>query len=70
MIRELGVSFDPRLHRAVAAPNPGNGESIVAEVLEPGFIEGGKIRQPAKVILGRQEHEREFQQQKQEKIEL
>ena len=59
MIREQGVPFDPRLHRAVLAHDPGACKSVVVEVLEPGFIARGKVRQPAKVILGPEEDAQE-----------
>jgi molecular chaperone GrpE (heat shock protein) len=55
IIRELGGPFDPRLHRAVLARDPDTPNSVVVEVLEPGFIEHGQVRKPAKVILGRGE---------------
>jgi molecular chaperone GrpE (heat shock protein) len=59
IIRELGGSFDPRLHRAVLARDPDAPNSAVVEVLEPGFIEHGQVRKPAKVILGRGESQYE-----------
>ncbi len=52
IIREQGVPFDARLHRVMAALEPGARRSVVTEILEPGFIEGGKVRKPAKVIVG------------------
>lgn len=55
MIRERGVPFDPRLHRAVLAREPGAPKSVVTEVLEPGFIERGQVRKSAKVIIGPEE---------------
>lgn len=59
IIRELGGPFDPRLHRAVLARDPDAPNSSVVEVLEPGFIEHGQVRKPAKVILGRGESQYE-----------
>ncbi|MBM9536005.1 nucleotide exchange factor GrpE [Desulfobulbus alkaliphilus] len=55
IIRELEVDFDPRLHRAVLVRDPDAPNSVVVEVLEPGFIEHGQVRTPAKVILGKKE---------------
>lgn len=52
MIRERGIPFDARLHRAVLVRETGQGELVVAEILEPGFVEGGRVRVSAKVILG------------------
>ncbi len=61
MIREPGAAFDPRLHRVVLTRTPEARDSVVTEMLEPGFIEGGTVRQPARVILGpAQEHEQEL----------
>lgn len=54
MIREQGGVFDARLHRAVLSRGTGAGEWVVAEVLEPGFMHGGTVRAPAKVILAPQ----------------
>ena len=60
MIREPGAAFDPRLHRAVLARTPEARNSVVSEMLEPGFIVDGAVRQPARVILGpAREHEPE-----------
>lgn len=59
IIREQGVAFDARLHRAVLAREPGVHKSVVVQVLEPGFIERGKVRKPAKVILGPEDYEQE-----------
>ncbi len=51
IIREQGVAFDARQHRAVLSLETGAGEWVVAEVLEPGFLHGETVRTPAKVIL-------------------
>ena len=60
MIREPGAAFDPRLHRAVLARTPEARDSVVTEMLEPGFMVDGAVRQPARVILGpAREHEPE-----------
>ena len=60
MIREPGAAFDPRLHRVVLTRTPEARDSVVTEMLEPGFIEDGTVRQPARVILGpAQEHEQQ-----------
>ncbi|MBV5318033.1 MAG: nucleotide exchange factor GrpE [Desulfobulbaceae bacterium] len=64
MIREQGVPFDPRLHRAVLAHESGARQLVVTEVLEAGFIEGGKVRKPAKVILGPATNEQEIREEK------
>lgn len=63
MIREQGVPFDPRLHRAVLAQDVGAREQMVTQVLEPGFIEGGRVCKPAKVILGPADHEQQPQEE-------
>ena len=61
MIREPGAAFDPRLHRVVLTRTPEARDSVVTEMLEPGFIEDGTVRQPARVILGpAREHEQEL----------
>ena len=61
MIREPGAAFDPRLHRVVLTRTPEARDSVVTEMLEPGFIEDGIVRQPARVILGpAREHEQEL----------
>ena len=60
MIREPGAAFDPRLHRVVLTRTPEARDSVVTAMLEPGFIEDGTVRQPARVILGpAQEHEQQ-----------
>ena len=59
IIRESGGHFDPRLHRAVLARDPDVPNSVVVEVLEPGFFEHGQVRKPAKVILGRGKEQHE-----------
>ena len=60
MIREPGAAFDPRLHRAVLARTPEARDSVVTEMLEPGFMVDGAVRQPARVVLGpAREHEPE-----------
>lgn len=64
IIREQGVPFDSRLHRAVLAHEPEARRSVVVEVLEPGFIEHGKVRKAAKVILGPEENEQEISEEK------
>lgn len=51
MIREQGIPFDARLHRAVLSRGTGTGAWTVAEVLEPGFLQQGAVRTPAKVVL-------------------
>ena len=61
MIREPGAAFDPRMHRVVLTRTPEARDSVVTEMLEPGFIEDGTVRQPARVILGpAREHEQEL----------
>lgn len=40
IIREQGVPDAARLHRVMAALEPGARRSVVTEILEPGFIEG------------------------------
>lgn len=60
MIREAGGPFDPRRHQAVLTRAPDARNPRVIEVLQPGFLENGKVKKPAKVILGPQEeHEPE-----------
>ena len=52
MIRETGVGFDARLHRAMASHGSGELAKVVGEVLEPGFLRDGAVHCPARVILG------------------
>ena len=60
MIREPGAAFDPRLHRVVLTRTPEARDSVVTEMLEPGFMVDGAVRQPARVVLGpAREHEPE-----------
>lgn len=65
MIREQGVPFDARLHRAVLSRGTGTGEWVVAEVLEPGFLQKGAVRTPAKVVLVPTEAEQDQQEEHQ-----
>lgn len=54
------LQLDPRLHRAVLARTPEARDSVVTEMLEPGFMVDGAVRQPARVVLGpAREHEPE-----------
>jgi len=60
MIREAGGAFDPRRHQAVLTRAPDARNPRVVEVLQPGFLENGRVKKPAKVILGpSEEHEQE-----------
>jgi len=43
-----GEAFDPNHHEAVAH-EPGDGESVVAEVLRPGYVWKGRVLRPAMV---------------------
>lgn len=43
-----GEGFDPNHHEAVAH-EPGDGESVVAEVLRPGYLWKGRVLRPAMV---------------------
>ena len=52
VIRKTGVAFDPRLHQAVLSRAPDARNPRIVEVLQPGFLQNGRVIQPAKVILG------------------
>ena|GEM_PF-1718993 len=52
VIRETGGRFDSRLHQAILTHAPDARNPRVIEVLQPGFMESGKVKKPAKVILG------------------
>ena len=43
-----GEAFDPNHHEAVAH-DPGDGESVVSEVLRPGYVWKGRVLRPAMV---------------------
>jgi molecular chaperone GrpE (heat shock protein) len=52
MILEEGVPFDPRVHEAVANRTPGSHSLEVLELVQPGYLQDGKVVRPAKVIVG------------------
>jgi len=57
IIRSVDVDFDPRLYEAVEKVTEGNERPIVKKIIQPGFIYGGKIIKPAKVIVERENFE-------------
>lgn len=52
MILEEGVPFDPRLHEAVANRSPGSEPLEVFEMVQPGYLRGGQVIRPARVVVG------------------
>lgn len=52
MILEEGIPFDPRVHEAVANRNPGAHCLEILEVVQPGYLQNGKVLRPARVIVG------------------
>ncbi|MHC1727549.1 MAG: nucleotide exchange factor GrpE [Syntrophobacteraceae bacterium] len=52
MILEEGVSFDSRLHEAVANRSPGSAPLEVIEMVQPGYLQGGQVIRPARVVVG------------------
>jgi molecular chaperone GrpE (heat shock protein) len=52
MILEAGMPFDPRVHEAVANRSPGSHPLDVLELVQPGYLQDGKVLRPAKVIVG------------------
>ena len=51
MILDEGVSFDPRLHEAVENRSHGTDALNVLELVQPGYIQDGKVLRPARVIV-------------------
>ncbi len=51
-----GAVFDPTIHEAVSAAPVGNSaqHGLVLEEVEPGYLFGGRLLRPAKVVVGRQ----------------
>ncbi len=52
MIVQEGVRFDPGVHEAVANRSPGAPSLEVVEVVQPGYLQDGKVVRAAKVIVG------------------
>lgn len=52
MILDEGKPFDPRIHEAVANRSPGSSSLEVVELVQPGYLQAGKVLRPAKVIVG------------------
>jgi hypothetical protein len=54
LIAETGAPFDPARHEACdSSPDPGQPESVVLEVVEPGFIRRGAVLRYAAVVVNR-----------------
>lgn len=51
MILDEGVSFDPRLHEAVENRSPGSASLDVLELVQPGYLQNGRVLRPARVIV-------------------
>jgi len=52
MIREIGVTFDERLHEAVANLSPEGKEPQVLDVIQPGYAHNGRVLKAARVVVG------------------
>ena len=52
IIVDEGTPFDPRVHEAIDNRSPGAQSLIVLEVVSPGYLEGGNVLRPAKVVVG------------------
>jgi molecular chaperone GrpE (heat shock protein) len=52
MIVDEGVSFDPRMHEVVLNRSPETPMLEVLEVVQPGYVRGGVVLRPAKVVVG------------------
>ncbi len=53
MILEESLAFDSSIHEAVANLSPESEILDVIEVVQPGYLQSGKLIRPAKVIVGR-----------------
>ncbi|MDR3570399.1 MAG: nucleotide exchange factor GrpE [Syntrophobacteraceae bacterium] len=51
MILDEGVSFDPGRHEAVENRSPGSDRLDVLELVQPGYLQNGKVIRPARVIV-------------------
>lgn len=54
VVREVDVHFDPRLHEAMEKLPEGTGSPVVKRILQPGFVHGGRVVKPAKVVIERE----------------
>ena len=52
MILDEGVPFDPKRHEAVENRSPGSDSLDVLELVQPGYLQNGKVLRPARVIVG------------------
>jgi len=55
-IMAKGQAFDPNVHEAIsaiAAHSGDNGEPLVLEVVEPGYMLGDRLLRPAKVVVSK-----------------
>lgn len=50
-IETVGAPFDPQVHDAVAMQPSGYEKDTVAEVLESGYVQGGRVLRAARVIV-------------------
>ncbi len=53
MILEEGAAFDSKIHEAVANRSPESEALDVVELVQPGYLHGGKVIRPARVVVGR-----------------
>lgn len=51
VIRRAGAPFDPRLHEVVEKSPASGGDLVVSKILRPGFLCGGQVVRPARVVL-------------------
>ncbi len=57
IILDEGIIFDPKMHEAVENRSPGSNALQVTEVVQPGYIQNGKVIRPARVIVDAPEDE-------------
>lgn len=55
MILAEGIPFDARIHEVVTNRTPDALLLDVLEVIQPGYLQNGKVLRPAKVIVGRRD---------------
>lgn len=48
-IKTVGEAFDPHIHEAVSVEDTGDGQEIVSEELQAGYVLGGEVVRPAMV---------------------
>lgn len=56
MLRQAGGMFDASVHDAIANQSEGEGDVVVLQVVQPGYLFNNVLAKPAKVVVGADPH--------------